>query len=67
MKNTIKTLWNQIRCAAADVIDLIGVLICIPSNLLCDLGYFLMQISARVENTIEAEYDVIDVGEITDA
>ena len=55
MKNTIKTLWRYIRYAVADVIDLIGVLICIPSKLLYDLGCFLMRVSARVENTIEAE------------
>ncbi len=67
MKETIKTLWNQIRYAAADVIDLVGLLICIPAKPLYDLGCFLMQTSARVENTIEAEYNVIDVEEITDA
>lgn len=67
MKETIKTLWNQIRYAAADVIDLIGLLICIPSKPMYDLGCFLMRTSARVEETIAAMYDVIDVEEIADA
>ena len=56
MKNTIKTLWDQIRYAVADVIDLIGLLICIPSKLLYDLGCFLMRTSSGVENTIEGKY-----------
>ena len=60
MKSAIKTLWNQIRYAAADVIDLVGLLICIPSKPLYDFGCFLMQTSARVENTI-------NVDKITDA
>lgn len=67
MKDTIKTLWNQIRYAVADVIDLIGLLICVPSKPLYDLGCFMMRTSARVEEIIEAEYKVIDVTEIADA
>ena len=67
MKNAIKTLWNQIRYATADVIDLIGLLICIPSKPLYDFGCFLMRVGARVENSIEAEYVVIDVNEDTNA
>ena len=67
MKNTIKSLWSQIRYAIADVIDLIGLLICIPSKLLYDIGCILMRISVRVKNTIVAEYEVIDVNKDTNA
>lgn len=66
MKETIEAIWNQIRYAAADVIDLVGLLICIPAKPLYDLGCFLMKTSSRIEDTIEAEYNVDDVEEIAE-
>lgn len=66
MRETIKAIWNQIRYAAADVIDLVGLLICIPAKPLYDLGCFMMKTSSRIEDAIEAEYDVVDAEEITE-